>query len=547
MSRIEYRQTIVDRIVSAISPQAGLARMHARARLDSAFGYEGGGRWRRSLKNFRPGQGSADADTLRDLPTLRGRSRDLARNAPIALGAISTTTTGVVGEGLKLQASIDTKVLGITPEQADEYEREQEREWGVFCATADFSRVQCFDELQQLGMRSMLESGDVFAIRRFRLDAGDVYGTKIQLIEADRVSNPNNAMDTDKIAGGVEADDGVPVAYHVSDRHPGSFRYSAMKWERVPARTETGLQTVLHVFERTRPELTRGVPFLAPVIEHIKQLTTYSASEVDAAVVSSFVTAVIETPAGEDGEPILGETDPSLAANEVKLGPGAVISLADGEKLTSFNPSRPNVNFDAFVKPFCREIGVALDLPVEMLLKSFTASYSASRAALEMAWMSWRRRRSVFAGRLPQPVYEWMMEEAVASGRLVRPGFFSDPVIRAAWCGALWIGPQRQSLNPYQEAQADALDIQTGAKTIEQVCMERTGGDFEKKNEQRAKEQAARQKAGLGVQPTAQTGASDGGDAGPQRNDEDRSDDEGGDREDNAGSTTGGKDGSGER
>lgn len=150
---------------------------------------------------------------------------------------------------------------------------------------------------------------------------------------------------------------------------------------------------------------------------------------------------------------------------------------------------------------------MALELPVELLLKSFTSSYSASRAALEMAWQAFRRRRSWFAGRFCQPLYEWMMEEAVASGRLNRPGFFTDPIIRAAWCGAQWVGPQRQSLNPYQEAQADALDIQTGTKTIEQVCMERTGGDFDKKNEQRGKEQAARNAAGLGAPAPAAPGA----------------------------------------
>ncbi|NPU69997.1 phage portal protein, partial [Bradyrhizobium sp. 83012] len=503
----EYRQTVLDRVVAAFSPQAALARMHARARLDAAFGYDGGRRDRRGLKRWRPSTGSADADTLRDLPDLRGRSRDLARNAPIAVGAISTTTTGVVGEGLKLQATIDTGALGITPEQADIYQREQEREWDVFCATSDFTRVQSFAEMQQLAMSSALESGDVFAFRRFRLDSGDVYGTKIQLVEADRVSNPNWQQDTDKISGGVEINaDGVPVAYHLTNRHPGGLRGAGLKWTAVQARTDIGIQTVLHVFERKRPEQTRGVPFLAPVIEHIKQLSTYSTAEVDAAVVSSFMTAVVESSADEENsDPVIGEKDSSLASNEVKLGPGAVISLAPGEKLASFNPERPNVNFDAFVKPFCREIGVALDLPVELLLKAFTASYSASRAALELAWMSWRRRRAWFAGRFCQPVYEWMMEEAVASGRLNRPGFFSDPVIRAAWCGALWIGPQRQSLNPYQEAQADALDIQTGTKTIEQVCMERTGGDFEKKNEQRAREQKARQAAGLGVAPVAGT------------------------------------------
>lgn len=505
----DFRQNLIDRVVSAFSPAAGLARMHARARLDASFGgggYNGGRRDRRSLKAFFPGQGNADADSLLDLPLLRGRSRDLGRNAPLAAGAVSTTSIGVVGDGLKLEASIDSKALGLTPEQADAYEAEHEREWEVFCATADFTRVQCMDEMQQLSLRAALESGDVFAVRRFRKDPGDVYGTKVQLLEADRVSNPNWTMDSDRLSGGVEFNaDGVPVAYHVSNRHPGARRMVGLKWERVPAWSDAGLKTVLHVYERLRPEQSRGIPYLAVVVEHLQQLSTYSTAEVDAAVVTSFITGIIQAPADDDASgPIVGEKDAGLADNEVKLGAGAIISTGPGETFTSFNPQRPNANYDAFVKAFCREIGVALELPVELLLKSFTASYSASRAALEMAWQAFRRRRSWFAGRFCQPLYEWMMEEAVASGRLNRPGFFSDPVIRAAWCGAQWVGPQRQSLNPYQEAQADALDIQTGVKSREQVCMERTGGDFDKKNEQLGKEQEARNAAGLGAPAPAQ-------------------------------------------
>lgn len=506
MPPIEVRQNLFDRLIGAVSPERGLSRLAARARLDAATGgYNGGRRDRRSLKRWRPGEGSADADTLQDLPDMRGRSRDLERNAPIAAGAIITKTTGVVGEGLQLKASINTDVLGISAEQAAVYEREQQREWEVFCKNCDFTRVQCFDELQQLTIRAALQSGDVFGVRRYRQDPGDIYGTKIQLLEADRVSNPNWAADSswsegasgfvNGIAGGVETDkDGVHVAYHVTNQHPGNLRRANLKWERVPARTNDGRQTVLHIFERLRPEMTRGIPYLATVIEHVKQLSTYSSAEVDAAVVSSFVTGIVETPNDDDDrEPIIGEKDSQLNANEVKLGPAAVISLAPGEKFSSFNPARPNEKFDPFVKAFCREIGVALELPLELLLKQFTASYSASRAALEMAWQAFRKTRSWFAGRFCQPIYEWMMEEAVASGRLNRPGFFSDPLVRAAYCGAEWIGPQRASLNPYQEAQADALDIETGVKTREQVCMERTGGEIEKKSEQLVKEQAMRE------------------------------------------------------
>ncbi|WP_025036130.1 phage portal protein [Bradyrhizobium sp. DOA9] len=528
MSKIPVASpTFIDRVVSAFSPSAGLARLQARTQLMMASGsYNGGARDRRPTKRWRPKEGSADADTLLDLPDLRARSRDLRRNAPLATGAIATNITHVVGDGLQLQASIDHEALGITPAQADAMEREQEREWELFSERCDFTRVQCMDEMEALAFGSELESGDNFAVRRYRKDPGDVYGTKVQLIEADRVCNPHRAADSDTIKGGIEHDgNGVPVAYHITNKHPGGLHVGGLAWERVPARTDDGRALVLHMFERTRPDQTRGVPYLAPVIEAIKQLADYSDAEVTAAVISAMFTLAIETPDTEDGgEPLIGETDSSLASNEVKLGAGAVISLAPGEKATAINPTRPNEKFDPFFLAFCRQIGVALELPFELLVKHFTASYSASRAALELAWQYFRKRRRRLAAGFVQPVYEWMMEEAVASGRLNRPGFFTDPIMRKAYCGAEWIGPQRASLNPKQESDADKQDVEAGFKTIEQVCMERTGGEFEKKNAQRAKEQRMRKEAGLGAPPPSGPGVA----AEPQDPDQadDTSDDE---------------------
>lgn len=507
MARIKAAPpTALDRVVAWFSPAAGLERMKARTMLVAAGdgAWKGGRKDRRPTRNWRPYGGSADADTLADLPDLRARARDLGRNSPIATGALATAVTGVVGDGLHLQASIDAEALGITPEDADRLEREQEREWAAFCKRSDFTRVQCFDEQQILAYRASKESGDAIVVRRYRKDASDVYGTKLQIIEADRLSNPERKADSDTIAGGVEINaDGVPVAYHISNRHPGALRVTDMTWERVPARADDGTLLVIHLYERNRPELTRGTPYLAPVIEHLKQISDYSDAEVTAAVVGAMFTLVVETPndPGSEGTQIVGETDSNLADDEVKLGSGAIISLAPGEKATPVNPTRPNANFDPFMTAFLRQVGVALELPYELLVKHFTASYSASRAALEMAWAHFSKQRAWFAYRFCQEVYGWVMDEAVASGRLARPGWFSNPMVREAYLGAEWIGPRRFSLNPYQEAQADQVDMQSGVKTGEQICIERTGGEIEKKLAQRKKETALATDAGLVAPP----------------------------------------------
>ncbi|MGD9923129.1 MAG: phage portal protein [Pseudorhodoplanes sp.] len=496
---VKIEPTLIDRVVNYAFPTLGLQRMKARALLTVATGlqggYESGKRSRRATKRWRPTGQSADADIIPDLPDLRARSRDLARNNPISSGAIATNVTSIVGDGLMLQASIDPEPLGITPERADEMEREQEREWDLFCKSLDFTRGQHADELQTLLLRSALESGDVFGVRRYRRDPGDVYGTKLQVVEADRCSNPERTPDTLTLVAGVEVDsDGVHTGYHFADRFPGPIA-KEIKWTRVPARDRDGRVLVIHLFDRLRADQTRGVPYLAPVIEHLKQLSTYSEAEVMSAVVSAMFTLAIEEPEGadtEDEQPSFGDRRPDDESNEVGLGAGAILSLNAGQKPHVVNPGRPNAQFDPFVQAFLRQVGVALELPFELLIKHFTASYSASRAALEMAWQFFRKRRSWLGRRVMDVLYEWMMEEACAGAnpRLVRPGYFENPILRQAYLGANWIGPVRASIDPLKESNADKQDIELGVKTREQVCMERTGGEIERKAAQLVKEDA---------------------------------------------------------
>ena len=503
---LDVQWTLLDRAVAAVSPSRGMARWQQRTQMalggvgGRSGGYDGGRKDRRGTRFWRPRDGSAEADVFLDLPDLRARSRDLVRNVPIATGALATRTTNVVGSGLKLIACIDKDTLGISEQQADAMEREQEREFELFWKSCDLSRVQHGDELAALSYRSQSESGDAFVIRRFKPRPGQIYGTRLQLIEADRVSNPNRQADSDTIAGGIEYDKptGEPLFAYVTDKHPGGLRVAALVWEKVPFHDGDGRQLIIHLFDRLRPELLRGAPWLGPVIELIKQLGSYTDAEVTAAVVTSMYTVTIESDADSDEAPVAGETDQSLNANEIKLGAGAVLALNPGEKANFDMPVRPNPQFDPFFLAMTRQIGVALEIPQELLIKHFTASYSASRAALGIAFQGFLKERKAHGRRLYQVAYEWMMEEAVAMGRLNRPGFFTDPRIRLAYCGAEWRGEAPLSLNPYQEAQADDLDMKNGAKTLEQVCAERTGGEAPKKISVRGKEIAAMTAAGFG-------------------------------------------------
>jgi len=311
---------------------------------------------------------------------------------------------------------------------------------------------------------------------------------------------------------------GAPVAYNLMRSHPGAIdRTQAGVWDRYEAfGTKTKRRNVIHLFDKTRPGQTRGVPYLTPVIETIKQLDRYTEAEVMAAVVSAMLTVFIKTESDADVAPQFpqvggnmtagGPLRPGLnAVDEVGLGNGAIVELGPGEDITSFLPNRPNAGYDMFVQSLLRQIGMALGLPFEVLIKHFTASYSASRAALLDAWRFFRNRRAWVADSFCQPVYEAWMDDAVSIGRISAPGYFTDPMRRMAFLQAIWVGEQPMQIDPVKEADAAGKRLDLNLSTLAQETMALNGGSWSDNLLQIKKEREARVAAGL-ITSTTQTG-----------------------------------------
>ena len=280
---LQISESWLDKTISYFNPEKGLKRLEAKTRLALAGGYVGARRDRRQTKNWDITDGSADNVTLPDLPALRERSRDLLRNAPLACGAVNTVVTNVVGTGLKVQSHIDREVLKPffkNEEEFDKFERQAERIFRNWAESSDcdITRNQSFAEIQNLILRSVLESGDIFILKRNIPRKNKIIDLSLQLIEADRVNNPND--EKGNISAGVELDDnGAPIAYHICNQHPDNYQFNKTnEYIKVPAFDKFDNRQVFHIFNRIRPGLTRGVPYLAPVIESLKQLDRYTES-----------------------------------------------------------------------------------------------------------------------------------------------------------------------------------------------------------------------------------------------------------------------------
>lgn len=483
--------TVIDKAIATVAPQTGLKRAAARQKmeiLNSGYGNYGASMTKKSLAGWLFSGGSHREDIEDNISVLRQRSRDLYMGVPIANGAVKTMRTNVVGQGLHLKPTIDREVLGMTADQAQKLEKQIEREWELWAETpdCDIERIDNFYELQQLAFINWLMSGDCLAVLPVKPRVNQPYDLRVQLVEADRLSSPDYCDTYDnQIIGGVEVDkDGEVIAYHISDQHPLSATVTEYRWKRVEAYgKKTGRRNVLHIMTRERIGQRRGVPFIAPVIESLKQLGRYTDAELVAAVVSGMFTVFIEKEDASADDAIgsmIPEEEQVDAEDEssLELGPGAVMDLNPGEKIHDSNPGRPNSNFSMFVEAICQQIGAALEIPYEILVKRFNSSYTASKGALEEAWKMFQMYRSWLAADFCQPVYEEWFAEAVAKKRIDAPGYFTDPLIRKAYCKAEWNGPAKGILDPTKEVKAAEDKVKNGFSTRARETREMTGGDF---------------------------------------------------------------------
>lgn len=527
----QVKMNIIDKAINFFNPVKGAKRIYARQMtkfLNSGYSHGGASTDKKSMRGFNAESFSPQMDIDYNLKLLRERSRVLEMSSPLASAAVNTTVTKTVGSGIFVKPSIDYEFLGLTKEEAEEWEHAAEREFLLWSESkhCDAACVHNFYEMQDLILRGMVSNGDGFALTKYKKPTSFMpYELRLQLIESDRICTPyggseqcetynfnvveGRAKNGNRVISGIEIDDdGKKVAYYVCNRYPEEYirlYNKPREWTRIEAYgKQTGNPNVLHLYNATRAGAYRGVPLLAVAIEPLKQLTRYSEAELMASVVASMFTVFVTTNGSSASNPLSGMSNPFAGRypamtggeeqkrsniDEITMGNGAITMLEDGEKIEIANPSRPNSNYDAFVLSIYKQIGAALEIPYEVLLKSYTSSYSASRAALLEAAEVFKKRRTFLQDDFCQPVYEMFLAEAISKGRLQAKGFFTDPLRHKAWCSAKWNSTATVPvLDPTKEVQAAKMRVEEGFSTREAETVALNGSDYRSNVEQLVQE-----------------------------------------------------------
>ena len=485
-------------------------------------GYAVPGSAKKAMKGFTATANSPDRDTIHKLQGTRAASRDLFMNSPLAVGLLRRLRTFVINSGLQLQSVTDRELLGLPSQQARAIEATLEREFDMWAHSlfSDFEQRLMFPEQQSVGFLNLLLSGDFFVMTPWEKREGSPYELSVKLIDADLVRDPARKAPTDDIQGGVEHDSrGRVVAYHVWNTYP--YETIAGKQGtsvRVPVFDENGRQQIFHVFNPERLHARRGVALLAPVVESLKQLTRLADAELMGALVASFFTVFVKDATGfgaimgdaftpEETVTGGGRYGPGAApsadkveadANDLEMGYGNVTYLDDQKDIEIAEPRKTDENFADFWAVLSRSVCAAGGVPLETAQMHYQTSYTAAKAATNDLWKEVRMYRALMVRRFIQIVYNEFVTEAVLKGRVQAPQFFDDPIYKAAWCGARWIGVGMGAINPLDEAKASVVLKNNKMTTHEDEYTAREGGRYDKMLSRLAQEYELMEELGLG-------------------------------------------------
>ena len=483
--------------------------MSKRKFRNSGYSEGGASQSKQTLKAWQPKHYDAVADIDYNLTTLRARAADLAMNSPLGAAAIQTQVTGVINEGLTVFPKLDYEALGMSSSEAREWSRRVKSEFELWSenVSCDFTRRNTFKELQRIAYSSALMDGDSFCLLKRGREINNPYSLKLQLIEAARVSNPQgerniivagNIVESQiegggRIVNGIETDrNGIIRAVWISNRiyNQPNTSLSSLKWQRVKVRGErSGVNNVLHICNDKRIGQNRGEPYLAPVIETLKNLSRYAEAELVSGIIKSYF-SLFFTQLGSENNFTLNQILPDeLDLTEYKLGAGTLNALPRGVDVKAID-SAGTTSFEVYTNYFSKVTGAALGIPAEVLTKEFNSSYSASKAALLQAENEFRQRKYAFITDFCQPIYETFLAEAVGLGRIIAPGFFDDAQKRKKYSAADWHNETSHFLDVEKEVRAAEKRIELGLSTHAKEAAELSGTDYLDNLRQLAEENA---------------------------------------------------------
>lgn len=504
-----------------------------RGKVVAMGAYEAASRTSRELASWSPVFRSADQEIDGDKNLLDARVRDTVRNDGFAAGGVTVHRDSIVGGMYRLNAKPDWKVIGADEAWAEEFQEIVEKKFTLWAESSDnwpdASRLNTLTGLVRMVVGLGVLSGEALASVEWLRNSYErrPASTSIQLIDPDRLSNPNDQDDSQYMRRGVEKDRyGAPVAYHIRTSHPSEF-YSDMApqytWRRVAVRKPWGRIQVIHLYEQMRPDQSRGISSMVAVLKEMRMTRKFRDVVLQNAVVNATYAAAIqsEVPAETLWEQLGSGTGDNAfekylealsaysgGARGLHIDGVKIPHLFPGTKLEMKPMGTPGGVGTQFEESLLRYAAASLGLGYEQFSRDYTkTNYSSARASMVDTWKGMQARKKMFADRFANHVYSLWLEEMINMGEIPLPSgktadHFYEGLNKEAYSKCDWIGASRGQIDEKGETEAAVLRIEKGLSTFEKECS-RLGDDFREVFSQQSREKKMRKALDIEIQVAA--------------------------------------------
>lgn len=447
--------------------------------------FEAAGQGRR-LRGWQASAAGPNNTVGQSLDTLRRRSRDAVRNSATANGIINAWVRALVGYGIAARPMTDNPVLKAKLTAL----------WESWCAVADADGGS-LNGLQQLDVHAWLEAGECFLRIRPRL-ASDGLPVPLQLQTLESECVPLLDADTypglpagNVIRQGIELNGiGQRVAFWVHKSHPGDTppaNIGQNDLTRVPA------DSMIHLFEPTRPGQLRGVPLLAPILATLRAMDDFTDATLERQRISNLFAMFVTRPVPSGGNDAMTglPAEYDNTGPVAGLEPGTSQELLPGEDVKFSEPPGAAAEYDSYIRRQMLSMTAGAGLPYEIASGDIK---DVSDRSLRIAVNEWRRgceqrQWNVIIPRLLTPIRNAWCRAAALSGALTPTE--ATEALRVNWAPPAWA-----YMHPVQDVQRAKLEVENGFRSRSSVIAE-MGFDPAAVDAERAGDEARAAKLGL--------------------------------------------------
>ena len=456
------RQNFIDKIVGFINPRAGTERNKWRMQYEMQRGnYDASDsgrlqeRW--NIQNF-----SAEITDRYERDTVRARARDLERNSDVMNSIIRAFRRNVIGSSLQVRVTTGDPELDET----------LEKYWKYWCRgrNCDVTGTQSFSQIVRMCIERKIVDGGVLVVKRYTNQG--ILPFQLQILEVDELDTTQirPKKSENKVVGGIEYNPfNRPEGYWI--RQYSIDGYTQMDSVYIPAKD------VAFYYSKKRPSQIREMSDVAPILTRVKDMNEFMSAvtikEKIAACLAVFIKKANPSGVGRSGRQGNGE----VSYAEKRIVPGMIMEMNMGDEAQMLNPAGQGSDATSFIKTQQRMISASAGLSYEGTSRDMSeTNYASARQAMIEDDLTYEEEKETLIEAFLNEVYETFVISCWLKGIISPKNFWTE---KEVYLSHEWVIKPKRWIDPYKEANANKIALQTGQKTFQQICAE-NGRDWKK-------------------------------------------------------------------